>query len=126
MRLENWNGYIVSGFNNFVYYNAYTNAIPVTPQPYALACSAPTVGYTLGATDSGLGCPPNGDADDDVWYEFTAVTGAQIISFEDIVYFNESSSSTGLDVGLYEACGVSLRCIYGFGNGQQAKEAQFA
>jgi len=190
VRLENWNGYFVNGFNNFVYYKAYTdcsnggalacktqsistgttyltqltgftpgttyylrltthvtitdadfqicllnppaitndecaNAIPVTPQPEALACSAPTVGYTLGATDSGVGCPSNADTDDDVWFEFTAATSAQIISFEDIVYFNEASSSLGLDVGLFENCGSSLGCYYGVANGLRNNKVHF-
>lgn len=82
-------------------------AITLTVNP-DLSCAAVTAGTTLAATNSGIDIDPcYGEADDDVWYKFTATASSHIISlknitsvgseFDDSTYFQIlSGDCTGL------------------------------
>lgn len=81
------------------------NAVNLTVNP-DLSCASAVVGTTFAATDSGVTEDPcDGEADDDVWYKFTATATSHMISLSDIAsagfddstdtYFQVFSGSCG-------------------------------
>ena len=66
-----------------------TSAVTLTVNP-DMNCGSKTSGHTLGATDSNLPVDPcDGEADDDVWFKFTATSATHAISLS-----NKSSIGT--------------------------------
>ncbi len=63
-----------------------------------LACTSTTSGTTAGATQSRVGCI--GDADDDVWYSFTATSSSHIVEI--------SMPSTILVLQAFSDCGTPI------------------
>ncbi|WP_160136764.1 T9SS type A sorting domain-containing protein [Chryseobacterium sp. c4a] len=62
-----------------------TTAITLTVNP-DMNCGNKTFGHTFGATPSNLTIDPcYGEADDDVWYKFTATSDTHVISFSNNV-----------------------------------------
>lgn len=56
-------------------------------------CGVKTSGHTLGASDSGVDITPcEGEADDDVWYKFTATATSHFISLSNMVSIGEEYS----------------------------------
>lgn len=88
------------------------NAVNLTVNP-DLSCGSVTAGTTLSATDSNLAEDPcYGDADDDVWYKFTATATNHIISLSDITSVGlEDSTDTYFQV-FSGSCGnlTSILC----------------
>ncbi len=81
------------------------NAITLTVNPNA-TCTSSVQGYTLGATNSGSAVSPcYGNADDDVWFKFTATATSHKISLNNVesigtvdsddIYFQVFSGSCG-------------------------------
>ncbi|MBP2615966.1 T9SS type A sorting domain-containing protein [Chryseobacterium jejuense] len=67
-------------------------AVTLTVNP-DLNCGNKTSGHTLGATDSSLPVDPcDGEADDDVWFKFTATSTAHIISLSNMTSIGSESS----------------------------------
>lgn len=90
-------------------------AVNLTVNP-DMNCVSSVSGSTLSATDSGLDPDPcYGEADDDVWYKFTATQAAHIISLSNITsvgaesstYLNMQLLSGGCDGLASVACGDS-------------------
>lgn len=56
-------------------------------------CGSKTFGHTLGATESGLPVDPcYGEADDDVWFKFTATSATHAISLSNMVSIGDEDS----------------------------------
>lgn len=89
-----------------------TTAVSLTVNP-DMNCGSKTFGHTLGATDSNLSASPcYGEADDDVWYKFTATAGTHIVSLGNMISIgSEESYSLSFQV-LSGDCSnlVSLDC----------------
>ncbi|MGE8554459.1 MAG: T9SS type A sorting domain-containing protein [Chryseobacterium jejuense] len=67
-------------------------AVALTVNP-DLNCGNKTSGYTLGATDSSLPVDPcDGEADDDVWFKFTATSTTHMISLSNMTSIGSESS----------------------------------
>lgn len=81
-----------------------SGAILLTPSS-GLTCTNPTNGATFSATESLSGC--QGDADDDVWYQFVATTTLHSIKISDV------SGSTSKIIEAFDSCGGnSIKCEY--------------
>lgn len=94
-------------------------AIALTINPN-LTCTAVTAGSTLAATNSGVDIDPcYGDADDDVWYKFTATESSHVISLKDITSVgSEFDDSTYFQVFSGDCAGLSsLLCSSYNGSG---------
>lgn len=62
-----------------------TDAVTLTVNP-DMNCGSVASGYTLGASDSGLLTDPcYGDADDDVWFKFTATGTSHVVTLSNVV-----------------------------------------
>ncbi|MBL3546292.1 T9SS type A sorting domain-containing protein [Chryseobacterium sp. KMC2] len=62
-----------------------TDAVVLTVNP-DMNCGSVASGYTLGASDSGLLTDPcYGDADDDVWFKFTATGTSHVVTLSNVV-----------------------------------------
>ncbi|MDC8101047.1 T9SS type A sorting domain-containing protein [Chryseobacterium rhizosphaerae] len=62
-----------------------TDAVALTVNP-DMNCGSVASGYTLGASDSGLLTDPcYGDADDDVWFKFTATGTSHVVTLSNVV-----------------------------------------
>ncbi|WP_160136765.1 T9SS type A sorting domain-containing protein [Chryseobacterium sp. c4a] len=69
-----------------------TTAITLTVNP-DMNCGNKTSGHTLGATDSNLPVDPcDGEADDDVWFKFTATSNTHVISLGNTMSIGSVSS----------------------------------
>jgi NAD kinase len=101
------------------------NAITFTTQPYGTTCAASVSGNTTGATPS-TPTPAcgGGDANDDVWYKFTASSQSVILRFN-----NATLTTTGggayFSYALYNGCPTTTAGItcnngnLGFVNGYE-------
>ncbi|SMC67001.1 T9SS type A sorting domain-containing protein [Chryseobacterium sp. YR221] len=92
-----------------------TDAVVLTVNP-DMNCGSVASGYTLGASDSGLLTDPcYGDADDDVWFKFTATGTSHVVTLSNVV----SIGSDFNDEAYYQVfsgdCAnlVSTLCGYG-------------
>ena len=73
-----------------------------------LTCGVITAGTITGATNSGIPASTcGGTADDDVWFSFTATSGAHIINFNDIV-----GTTTDLSHAVYTGSCGALTLLY--------------
>jgi hypothetical protein len=105
--------------------DACASAIAIVPQPFGTACTASVSVNTTGATRSvpDAPCGPN-DANDDVWYNFTATSSSVILRFSN-GQFTTSSGSISVGYALYAGnCPTSTAALscsvgIGFGNGYQ-------
>ncbi len=79
-----------------------------------ILCATTTSGSIFGASASGVPDPSCGSsADDDVWFQFEALSEFQLISLANVV----GSSATDMDVSIYEGtCDnlTEIACIAGF------------
>ncbi|AZB35948.1 T9SS type A sorting domain-containing protein [Chryseobacterium bernardetii] len=67
-------------------------AVTLTVNP-DMNCASKTFGHTFGATDSSLPVDPcYGEADDDVWYKFTATSASHIVSLSNMVSIGSEDS----------------------------------
>jgi len=83
------------------------DAVEITPSVFGIGSWE---SYALGASESLPGC--TGDADDDVWFRFTA------LSSNDVVLAKDPASGYDVVIELFSACaGTSLACsnVYGAG-----------
>ncbi|WP_336959630.1 T9SS type A sorting domain-containing protein [Chryseobacterium contaminans] len=56
-------------------------------------CGTKTFGHTFGATDSGVAVDPcSGEADDDVWYKFTATSTSHVVSLSNMISIGSEES----------------------------------
>ncbi|MDM1553232.1 MULTISPECIES: T9SS type A sorting domain-containing protein [Chryseobacterium] len=69
-----------------------TTAVTLTVNP-DMNCGSKTSGHTFGAGDSGVPVDPcYGEADDDVWYKFTATSASHVISLSNMVSIGSEDS----------------------------------
>jgi hypothetical protein len=92
-------------------------AITITTQPYVApgTCPGAVSGTTLGATSSSITAPPSSawitSQDDDVWYQFTATSAAQIFRFCNVTYPYGSAQPMGMSI--HSNCSASATELYG-------------
>lgn len=92
-----------------------TDAVVLTVNP-DMNCGSVASGYTLGASDSGLLTDPcYGDADDDVWFKFTATGTSHVVTLSNVV----SIGSNFNDEAYYQVfsgdCANLVSTVCGYG-----------